>query len=460
MIRLVRAGIAAGVAASAVLAGVSGAAPRSPQPLFDQPVTLTTRDGFGGFEPSLVVDAHDNIWATAHRVDGVTPDDRAAAGVRSGSWLWRSSDGVKFDNPAGPAPVSGHEGAVISEGDLAVDDAGNVHFVDVAPPRLSYTSWRSTGRGEVSPIRTKPLLSQPGIDRPFISANGDTVLLAVNDLIGGPTAFTEADLLNEHQGTYSFYLSKNGGETFSLTGSHPIETDFCRPHVSRRDARILVAACTTFVVESVDDAAPKIGFMALVSQDGGATWEQKRLIAPFAPTRFNSFPSVAETPDGRIHMLFTRMTDQEEASTPTLATSTLLMTSSADGGNTWSPLTDVSPEPGLWQHASLAADRNGVLGIAGYHQPRPGTAWSFRAATWNPSPRGRVRDVVSAEVVPGLVAYSGADGDKPQGEFTQAAFDSQGRLNVIFAIREDSAAGPAGNGKRGSSSKVIFARQR
>lgn len=468
MIRLARAGIAAGVAASTVLAGVSAAAPKSPRPVFDTPVLLTPVEGFGGFEPSLVVDAKDNIWATAHRTDGpISPDDNATAGARSGSWLWFSSDGKTFTNPRTDGAVDTHEALFGLEGDLATDAFGNVHFVDLGAGHVSFSSWKANGLGDVAAVRSTPSLISPAIDRPFLSANGDTVFYAINDAIGTPLAPTQADLVSgQHQGNYSFYLSKDAGESFSLTGTHLAEAQFCRPHVSRRDARILVAACSGTFLDSLEDGiAPETEaedlLLALVSQDGGDTWTTTKLGNPEATSQFTSFPSVAETPDGRIHMLFTRMTDLD-SSEPALATSTPVMTSSADGGRTWSPLQDVSPEPGLWQHASIAADpRTGELGLAGYHAVRPGSPWTFRVATWNPTARGRAFDVVSSEVVPGLVAYAGAGKDvKPQGEFSQAAFDSKGRLNVIFGVRESSPAEAGGDGKRLSSSKVYFARQR
>lgn len=464
MIKLARAGLAAGIVASTVLAGVSAAAPKPALPVFDKPVLLTPVEGFGGFEPSLVVDAKDNIWATAHRTDGaISPDGDAAAGARSGSWLWFSPDGKKFTNPRTTGVVDTHETAFGIEGDLAADSQGNVHFVDLGGGRSAFSSWKTEGPGKVTAVRSTPALTSPTVDRPFISVSGDTVLLAVHDFVGTPLAPTQADLAaGQHQGQYSFYISKDGGGSFSLTGVHPPESAFCRPHVSPRNTQTLVAACTSFVLTGLEDEVPEERFFAYVSRDHGATWKTTHLTKPFPLSQTTSFPSVAETPDGRIHMLFTQMSDVPPEEGDVLATSALMMTSSADGGRTWSRLDDVSPEPGLWQHASLAADRTGKLGIAGYYQKATGQPWRFRAATWDPKTSRRVRDVVSTEVVPGLVSYSGVDIEDgaPQGEFTQAAFDSRGKLNVIFNVRETAPADAAGDGKRLSSSKVFFARQR
>lgn len=426
---------------------------------FEAPVLLTTAASDGGFEPSLIVDAHDNVWATAHRADAAVRDGRADSGVRTASWLWFSSDGKTFTNPPGLASVNPNELTFGLEGDLAADAKGNVHFVDLATPKVSYTSWRSTGPGAVAVTRSVPALPQPLIDRPFISANGKTVLLAVNDLAGTPTSFSQANhAQGEQQGQYSFYVSKDGGDSFDVRGFHPGSTEFCRPLVSPHDPALLIAACSTWELSGLDDDQRDTGLALFVSRDTGATWTKTQPIKDGVATPFNDFPSITETPSGALHAIYTSMRSPADGS-QVLTASRVLLTSSHDRGRTWSSPVDISPEPGLWQHASITSDKVGRLALAGYHRPDRNSPWRFRAAIGQPGPQGKIGHLTSVEVAPGQDAYPASE-EKPQGEFTQAAFDGKGSLKVIYGVREQHPLDAAGDGKRISSSKIYFAQQR
>lgn len=459
MIKLARAGLAAGLAASTVLAGVSAAAPKAGLafPVFDPPVLLTPTEGFGGHEPSLAIDAHDNIWVTAHRtyVPGA-PDSGARTGARTAAWLWVSADGKTFSNPPGLNELRANELQFGLEGDVATDASGNVHFVDLGPASTTYTTWRTTGRGQYEALRSAPTAGVLTADRPFVAANGKTVLLAVNDAGTYPLAPSDSDLTTgEAAGQYAMYVSRDGGKTFPATGFRAGESRFCRPHVTRRSPDVLIAVCSAFLLDSLEDEKDDDGMLVFASKDGGTTWSKQLLLdaGPSSAQGLVSFPSVAETRDGRLHFLFHRTVDGADGS---IARSDLLLSTSADGGSSWSAPRTINPEPGQWQLTSIAADpRTGRLGLAGYHRSQSDRPWDFRAAVFEAA----AVDIVSQPVAGGLAAYPA--GDLPAGEFTQAAFDSRGRLNVTYSARELPALQPAANGQKlVGSSKIFFARQR
>lgn len=455
MLRNARAGLAAGLAASTVLAGVSAAAHPPQLPVFHRPVLLTSTPGFGGFEPSLVVDRHDNVWATAHRTyTPVSPDGRSTARLRSASWLWTSADGRTFTVPPGTTPLSEQDQYFGVEGDLATDASGNVYFADVAPPKVSFTSWHTTGPGQFTATRSTPSLSVPAYDRPFLaSGQNGVVVLGVNDLGASPLAPPDrGDLLSgKSQGLMSFYVSRDGGKTFSTTGFHAPESGICRPHVSRKDPRVIVAVCSARLASGFDDNDGQVALLAFRSTDAGVTWTRTMRRVLGAPQGVGVvFPSIAETSDGALHFL----SHQEQSGRRDY---TLLLTSSRDLGGNWGASRQVESGPGMWSLTSIAADHRGRLALAGYHRRDFASPWTFKAAVFRPG-HGRVDPT---PVAPGQVAYPATE-DQPPGEFTQAAFDSRGKLRVVYAVRELPSAQPLADvdGKVAGSSAVYYAQQR
>lgn len=452
-----RASLAAALALSTAMAGASAATSMTSAISFDRPVLLTTTEGFGGFEPSLVVDRFDNVWATAHRTYTPTSaDGRSPSRVRSASWLWTSADGKTFTVPPGTTPANEHEQNFGFEGDLATDSSGNVYFADVSPPKVSFTSWQSTGPGRATATRTTPALAVPAYDRPFLASGPDgTVVLAVNDLGASPLAPASTDdvVAGKHQGQSSLYVSTDGGKTFPTTGAHVPESTFCRPLVPRRTPGVLLVLCDGIVLPAVDDplGQAKAALLAFVSKDRGRTWT-RTLRRPIGDSITGSgivFPSVAESSDGTVHLL---------SHHPRTGGSdyTLLLTSSRDLGQTWSTPRELDPAPGMWSLSSITADKRGRLALAGYHRRDASSPWSFKAAVFRPG-EGSIEPV---EVAPGQVAYPATE-EQPPGEFTQAAFDSRGRLRVVYSVRELPVTQPLSNrdGKTLGSSAVYYAQQ-
>ncbi|MBC7560548.1 MAG: exo-alpha-sialidase [Dermatophilaceae bacterium] len=425
--RHIRRALIVSVLISAPLAATAIAAPAGAGSAlrFDKPVLLTPQSGFGGFEPSLIVDQQDNVWATAHRTyTPLSPDPGAAGGVRGASWLWMSKDGKTFTNPPGLTPTGEYQKNFGLEGDVARDGAGHVYFIDLGPAEARFTAWKVDGPGQATALRTTPALPVVLDDRPFVAAGGNgTVFVAVNN-----SAATRA-----RGGQYAFYVSRDGGATFGQGLPYTAAgSSFCRPHVSPRNPRLLTAVCTG---ETPSPSVARQSLLAFTSTDAGASWTRTviRNDAGDSPGGFEIFPSLAEAPDGTLSVLHHQQQydPADTGRSGPMIGSKLMTYSTRDGGLSWSKPRDVTPEPGIWSQTSLSAAPNGLLGLAGYYRPDTASPWTFRAATFRTS----TRDIRSVPVAPGQVASLSSELNPP-GEFTQAAFDSRSKFKVIYAARE------------------------
>src|SRR5437762_1292501 len=114
-------------------AGASNQASIGPATRFGAPVRVTPPMGFG-YEPTVLVDAFGNIWSTAHKENwqlAVAPDTNSPTQSRSMSWAWVSVDGGQsFVDPPGLTPLSVEQHEFGDEGDMALDDAGHLYYVD------------------------------------------------------------------------------------------------------------------------------------------------------------------------------------------------------------------------------------------------------------------------------------------------------------------------------------------
>src|SRR5258708_5408152 len=118
---------------------------------FGTPVRLPTFQSCGGYEPGMAIDGFGNIFVTAHKqnhCDAAALDPSAPDGVRAASWLWISSDGVNFSDLPGLTPVALDQVDFGDEGDVALDDAMHLYFVDTKVKEDSMTRWTAAGPGK------------------------------------------------------------------------------------------------------------------------------------------------------------------------------------------------------------------------------------------------------------------------------------------------------------------------
>lgn len=148
--------------------------------------------------------------------------------------VWASRDGgATWAELATP----GVREATGIEGDLAVDDAGNLYFTDILLGALWLTSWDAEGNWR----HTVPVPLPPLVDRPWVRAGAEDVVYFLYNM-GGRTGF---------------HVSHDGGQTFPPVG-----------HVFPAGLGALAQG------PERDDLWVLAGGKLYASTDGGATWSE------------------------------------------------------------------------------------------------------------------------------------------------------------------------------------------
>jgi len=113
---------------------------------FGPPVKVTPTGGFG-YEPSFVADRFGNLFGTAHKENWqlvLAPDINSPTYTRSMSWDWISSDaGQSWQDIQGLTPLSIEQHEFGDEGDMALDDADHLYFVDTNVVDDTFTRWKT-----------------------------------------------------------------------------------------------------------------------------------------------------------------------------------------------------------------------------------------------------------------------------------------------------------------------------
>ena len=145
---------------------------------FGPPVKVTPTGGFG-YEPSFVADRFGNLFATAHKENWqlvLAPDLNSPTYTRSMSWAWISSNrGQSWLDIQGLTPLSIEQHEFGDEGDMALDDADHLYFVDTNVADDTFTRWKVNGLANVTLETTRPLIpaAQFVDDRPWVTAHGN-----------------------------------------------------------------------------------------------------------------------------------------------------------------------------------------------------------------------------------------------------------------------------------------------
>jgi hypothetical protein len=145
---------------------------------FGPPVKVTPTGGFG-YEPSFVADHFGNLFATAHKENWqlvLAPDLNSPTYSRSMSWAWISTNsGQSWPDIQGLTPLSIEQHEFGDEGDMALDDANHLYFVDTNVADDTFTRWKVNGLGSITLETTRPLIpaAQFVDDRPWVTAHGN-----------------------------------------------------------------------------------------------------------------------------------------------------------------------------------------------------------------------------------------------------------------------------------------------
>jgi hypothetical protein len=335
--------------------------------LVTPPVTGETTPG--GQDPSVSVDSHGNVLATALKEDGqaATVDGRAPTHVRAGSWRWSSGDdGDTFTNVSG-RPVQA-DGLVPGGRSVAAaaDDRGRGYLLEAHDGVGLLTVTRSTEQDDVVVENVVPLPAAALLGRTMMAAHGDGHVLLLATPRTGPTYVGAQGAV----GGYSLYRSDDAGASFAdLQGVDLDGAEHCGLGVGHAPgSKQVVVACT------MSDGS----VAAFRSFDDGRT-VQRSTILKADPSRVPERPSVAVGRDGTTSVVVVRSTASGERSTMSLLRSRTT-------SRTWTRQ-EVATEPGRWSGASLAVNGRGRLGLAAYHlapgpADRAGAGWHVRLAVF------------------------------------------------------------------------------
>ena len=423
---------------------------------FGTPVRLPTFQSCGGYEPGIAIDRFSNIFVTAHKqnhCDAVALDPSAPDGVRAASWLWISSDGVNFSDLPGLTPVALDQVDFGDEGDVALDDAMHLYFVDTKLKEDSMTRWTAAGPGKSS-IQfeyTLPILPsfQAVDDRPWVTAHGDNIVMFADN---------EGDKVTYPLGTagrgcgpgrYTIYMSTNAGTTFDPQGCTMPDSGWCRPAADHTTgSQFLYMFCDNDAgTNGVTGANPgdpgfTIGTLwSYVSADNGYTWNRYRVDSYNSdlPSGSNTngditWPSLTVAAGGDLYALWA---DPVTGHDPSLVTPTnsddrykqathLKLYHSTDHGKTW-VMQDVTPtNSGIIRYSWMGiADDGKTIGVGYFMHPTLTGNWHVFAGA---APRfGSAVTYALADPVEIAPA-----GDFAFGDFFEVAFDRAGRLNVVY----------------------------
>jgi hypothetical protein len=382
--------------------------------VFGPPVKVTPAGGHG-YEPAVYTDHFGNIYATAHKENwqlAVAPDLNSPTFTRSMSWAWASSDGGRsFADLPGLTPLSLEQHVFGDEGDMAVDDANHLYFVDTNVTDVTFTSWNIFGLGQYVLAQHRPLLpaGEPVDDRPWVTAHGDGQVFYFGN---------EGDKVTYGNGRYTVYASHDGGATFDSVGKTLPDSGWCRPAADHRlGSPYVYAFCTN------DEGK----LYSYVSPDNGTTWNRYDAGTYNAADAESSWPTVEVAKDGSIWALYVDGTTDANRDT---VTNTLNLYHSTDHGQTWTHR-NITPQAGRYEYAWLAVSPDGKkLGIGTYYRPTNADDWYVYGAVFGTGakPSFVLLDPVSVQDKHCISA---------PGDLMASEFNPDGTLDVVWTRNTD-----------------------
>jgi hypothetical protein len=411
---------------------------------FGPAVKVTPTGGFG-YEPSFVADNYGNIFATAHKENWqlvLAPDVNSPTASRSMSWTWNSTDGGQsFPDIQGLTPLSIEQHEFGDEGDMTLDDAGHLYFVDTNVADDTFVRWKINGLGNVTLEATRPLVpaAQFVDDRPWIIAHGDGHVFYFGnegDKVTYPLGTSGSGC---GPGRYTVYPSLDGGNTFNSLGCTLPDSGWCRPASDHRAGMHIVYAICGNDGGSDDVSSPTNPngtLYSYVSKDDGATWHRYVIGSYQALDSSFSWPTPYVAADGTVWALYVDAhqlecsTDITGATTCDPDSNRMMLYQSIDQGQTWKGK-DITPMPGRYRYAWLAVSRDGSkLGVGTYYTPNSTTNdWRVYGAVFNPWQKPQLVSLDQNNPV----APAGAE---PPGDYMGSYFLPDGTLGVIWTRRE------------------------
>jgi hypothetical protein len=416
------------------------------------PVVKVTPTGGFGYEPSFVADQFGNLFGTAHKENWqlvLAPDLNSPTYTRSMSWDWMSTDkGGTWLDIQGLTPLSIEQHEFGDEGDMALDDANHLYYVDTNVADDTFTRWKVNGLGNVTLETTRPLVpaAQFVDDRPWIIAHGNGHVFYFGNEGDKVTYPLGTQGVGCGPGRYTVYASTSGGDptVAQPTGFNPLgctlpDSGWCRPATDHRAGKHLVYAVCGNDGGSDDvfsPTNPKGTLYSYTSPDDGQTWSRHVVGSYQALDSTFSWPSVMTAPDGTLWAIYVDAhqlecsTDITGATTCDPDSNRIMLYQSTNQGVTWKGK-DITPRPGRYRYAWLAVSPDGSkLGIGVYYTPNSTTdPWRVYGAIFAPWQKPQL---VSLDE-PNPVSPAGTE---PPGDYMGSYFLTDGTLGVIWTRRE------------------------
>ncbi len=205
--------------------------------LLSAPVLLTA-DTHGGFEPSIEVGPDGTIYVTA--ATSRRPGELATSSARLASWLWYSRDNGTTWNDL-PSPAQAHQWMLGLEGDITVDAAGRLYFVDTYLADNTISRWSQSPTGPAWDF-SRPIqgTASPLDDRPWLTAQGDGIVYLLGNngaALPAPESIMTGD---SEPGSKWLHRSEDGGLTWSLGRAFD---DWCVPAADPSNDMDLIVVC-------------------------------------------------------------------------------------------------------------------------------------------------------------------------------------------------------------------------
>ena len=399
---------------------------------FGKPVKVTPPGG-GGYEPAVVAGPFGDIFVTAHKEnaeDALAPDSGSQSGTRSSSWAWVSVDGGRSFTDIPGLPLNAENRWVGDEGDLSIDGANHLYFVDTNVTDDNLTRWsiRGPGLGGIGIDYTRPLMptAQPVDDRPWITSHSSSSVFYFGNEGDKTTYPLGTGAKGSGMGRYTVYQSYDGGASFSLTGYTLPDSGWCRPAADPRAGSAYVYAVCTNDGGSNDitDSCPcDPGIIwAYVSSDNGHTFSRHQVGTYEALDGTTSWPTVAIGPRGDVWALYVNGILDKNGNT---VENRLLLFHSTDHGATWTRQ-DITPLRGRYHYSWLSISPDGrFLGVGLYYRPDNSSPWRVYGAIWRPGGRPSLVSLDPANPV------APANREAP-GDLLGSAFNADGTLDVVW----------------------------
>lgn len=398
----------------------------SPDFLFSSPVRVNPA-GTGAFEPSIVADAYGNLYLTAHKVNYTEETDLLA------SWLKWSGDGGQTWQDL-PSPNRFHRYLAGIEGDLAIDDAGHLYFVDTYAADNTISRWQTTAKGPVWES-SRPIQGTAGADdRPWLAAQGDGAVYYMGNNAGhlpAANAILSGNPGNEG-GRIWFYRSLDQGTTWSPGHAFP-QSGWCGMRAAHGTPRVAVACTSEFSPASpLQIPEPTNVIHVYTSGDNGATWARDDL-KTVEGNSASGYPTVAFDDSGNQYVAWA-----EDRSDADREPDRIFMATRLAGTEDWR-IADITPSgqqlnvQRLW----LAAGQEGVVSLVYYGleelQREPGCdcSWTLQALLATDAHSDAVW--TNATPDPGPVA----SGPESPYDFITNTFGPDGRLYIAYSYRMD-----------------------